>query len=381
MRHAIETVLIAFQDFLALAGIKADLNILWIVFWCGTGLAAVLVLKKVITAVVSATPHVRRGLAGYAASQPWKNLGTVTTLTGFAAFLIAYGFYGREQTRTFGQALSDLVAEQLASLAPLAVLTQFILLVLLWIILGLLISLPWREVVTPVAVILGFAAFGAAFMLLPLGISLLARGSTVPGVLALLGIVAALYYMYVTDALLKNKNWRRPVGIGTFIPVLLVTSGLSAAVMGGTALYYLAAYSRLPVLAEILRIELVVTSGLFLIMCAIFRGKSYQDEYPVSRELFYFIDISLAIAAAIVALTGLPGSAVTLGWVPPWLVAIGPSLAVVALIVLLDLRHARARIPRWRLAVGACVALGLITWPLKLLLTEGLAPAIDLVFA
>ncbi|MEO3809509.1 hypothetical protein ABGB17_10965 [Sphaerisporangium sp. B11E5] len=330
----------------------------------------------------------------------------------FVLLVIAYAFYGQEQKRTLPDALLHLGKEQLAEVLPAAIVTQWVLLIGFWLLFGLLLGTPFGKLASPLTtmafllVLTGYlAVFTPALMALFSG----GAGRAEMGVFAL--AVPLMYAGYVLEgperrlevARLRREmraqqglpevrrgpvrrllwgseegprsRWLPPPGYvaaGVFA-VFLLFSLLVGVVYGVKAF----GEPRPPSPDEVVRGVLVLMTFLFLLSCFSFRTTALTDLNP-PPALFHFVDLSLALSACVVAVVGLPDSPVTLGPVPPWMIAVGPPLVVAALILGIHLREQRADTPRWGVCLAVSVGVALLVWPLKILLIEVLPPYLRL---
>jgi hypothetical protein len=101
-----------------------------------------------------------------------------------------------------------------------------------------------------------------------------------------------------------------------------------------------------------------------------------QPEVPPA--LLPFIDLSMALSACAIVLSGFGQSAVTLGSVPVWVVAIGPPILVALLVFTANVLRLRSGTTRWGACVLAAVAAALLVWPAKEALHWLLRPLVEL---
>lgn len=327
----------------------------------------------------------------------WRNAGKVSTLISFVLLAVAYGFYSQEQSRTLGEALTDLGKEQLTSVMPLAVLTQFALLGGFWILFGRMMGMTWRQLLQPGSNFVTLIFATAQLLLFTTVLLSLIDGHPGQAAAAFGAMLVVSYFNSVVYASPElhvaapqpqrgpigrimlgqpgGSRWRIPV-----VSVLLITlvwliiygflAGIAALAIANSDL-------DLPDLGTVLNIEVIVMSVLFLLWCYHFRSTASEVE-GTPPALFHFVDLSLAFAACVLALTGLPDSEVTLGDVPVWLIAAGPALVVVALVYLIHVQPKRIDTPRWGLSLMVSLIAGLLVIPVKYALTTALAPLIDL---
>jgi hypothetical protein len=89
----------------------------------------------------------------------WRDAGKTTTLISFILLVIAYAFYGQQQTRTVVQAATDLGKDQLDTVMPLAILTQWLLLLGFLALFGWLMQVPMRPLFHHATLVLGWILF------------------------------------------------------------------------------------------------------------------------------------------------------------------------------------------------------------------------------
>lgn len=124
-------------------------------------------------------------------------------------------------------------------------------------------------------------------------------------------------------------------------------------------------------------VDLIVVSVMFLVSCYRFRADAL-NETAAPPALLHFIDLTAAISACAIALVGLPGSQVTFGAVPAWLVAVGPPLIVATMVFVLRILRRCGVTPRWAACVLAAGIAGLLVGPAKIVLAAILTPVVDL---
>jgi hypothetical protein len=130
-----------------------------------------------------------------------------------------------------------------------------------------------------------------------------------------------------------------------------------------------------PTLGGVYHVEFVVFSVMFLLACWTFRSELMKvDGLPPA--LPGFIDLTLTLATAGIALGGISQSNISLGAAPPWLIVLGPPLVMAAGIYFFELRGKRAGTLRWRACVGAALTAAIVIIPLKTALTAALPPVL-----
>lgn len=326
---------------------------------------------------------------GQVEQQFWRDGGKLTTLLSLTVLVLAYGFYGDEQPRPLVGALVELVREQLLAVLPLAVLTQWVLLWLFWLLFGLLMKLPRAQLVEPAVLfnsVLVFSGLMVLFTLVFLGLARQDWGAAAGWYAA---VVAASYLLIVVGN--NPRDWPSGRGSWTFRwkvaprTVLLVTllftavfTVIAVAVWGVRAS---TSSGGVPSLGAMLRGELIVMSVLFLLLCLGFKTVILKSNPATPKVLFDFMDLTGALSAVTIALTGLAQSPVRLGSTPVWVIAAGPPLLVAVAILLFNLvpRSARIQTPRWGWCLVACVVFALLVVPGRAILTEVLTPVAALI--
>ncbi|MFC6081237.1 hypothetical protein [Sphaerisporangium aureirubrum] len=411
MRYA-DDFLGAIQDLLGSFGLDVSLVVLRRIFWILAGVLLLYGAAKLIHSFLSAAGSVFGFARRRVQERFWRETDKMAPLISLLLLVIAYAFYGREQTRTLPEALLDLGKEQLASVLPLAIVTQWVLLCAFWLVFGLLLGVTRERLMYPLSSML-FLAVLTGYMILfttalmgvfadgvqvaeagvfALAVPLMYLGNVLDGperrarharmreeMRAEAGLPevrrGAAHRLIWGSADRPGSRWLPPPGpmLGGVLAVFVMFALLTGVI------YALKAFGepRPPTVAEVVHAELVVTSLLFLLSCFYFRTVTLMELDP-PPALFHFVDLSLALSACAVAVAGLPDSAVTLGPVPPWVVAMGPSLVVAALILGIHLREQRAGTPRWGICLAVSVAAAVLVWPAKIVLTEVLPPLIGL---
>ncbi|TCO50045.1 hypothetical protein EV646_102116 [Kribbella antiqua] len=334
----------------------------------------------------------------------WRESGKVNTLITFVLLVCAYAFYGDEQTRTLWEAVKDLGMEEVRSVLPVAITTQFLLLGLFWIVFGRILGMSWRslaeagipflaylaiyaQILLYTVMLLGILRSDVSWALVGLGGSLIlaylfavaqmtpefraeqARIARRKGVIAWMNRAT-----YGSDIETRSRWARRPREVVGF----LVTAWIFLAIVTVPVIGYFKGHEKgVPSIGGAIRVELIVMSVLLLVACFQFRDIA-DSVADTPRALFPFVDLSLAFAAAVVAVTGLPNSEVTLGPVPVFAVAVGPPLIVALTIFLSHLIGRRRRTHNWGAAMLTSVGAGFVVLPLKLLLTAAVVPLVGL---
>lgn len=314
----------------------------------------------------------------------WREPGKLRFVIGLLLLAIAYGFYGGDQPRPLWEALLDIGRGQILAVMPLAILTQWILLLAFWMLFGLVMGVSFVKLGKPISdMAIGMVVFGAEMVLFTLALMSLVEGQGLAAFGWLLAFAALnLPLAFAARAQLRKKGLpERPVAI-----LWLLYMGLIAALFAFIAFCVvivfwvgeLAAPNREGVVKGVLIGLLVLT----LIMCFRFHG-DVLSQVEVPKSLMYFIDFSLALAAGVVAVIGVQETPVTLGPVPAWVVAVGPPLIVAGMILFSHLRGMRESTPRWTACLVAGVLAAFLVLPATLGLTRLLGPvlpSVDLPF-
>jgi len=323
--------------------------------------------------------------------------GRAGTLVSFLLFVVAYGFYGEEQTRSLSQALADLGRKQLDSVMPLAIVTQWVLLCALWFLFGGLCRVPISRLVKPMLTPF-WLLLVAGYLLLPSAslVALIKGAGVWPVVTPLLVMVLGSYALNVLtspnpEAMRTLQEAGNPAPSGLFgrwyfgdpgrtRPRWAPVPGRVLAVPLGVIFVYILvtcgvlATRGVPSTAGVVDVSLVIAAVLLLFLLVRFRG-TVLEQTEVSRSIFYFIDLTMALAALVVALAGLSHSEVTLGPVPPVLIAAAPPLLVAAWVMFLSLRPWQGT-RNWRVCLIAGLPVALLVYPFQLVLTATLAPLV-----
>jgi hypothetical protein len=348
-------------------------------------------------------PHGRTGRRGCRYTIPCVKLaavgGRLGTVVSFVLFVVAYGFYGEEQTRSLAQALADLGRKQLGSVMPLAIVTQWVLLCVLWFLFGGLCRVRAWLLVKPILFPFGFLLVVGYLLLPSVSLVALVRGAGAwPVVVPLLAMVLGSYVLnvlsapqlaqarralheagspapagwfgrwYFGDPMRTRPRWAPAPGailalpLGIILVYTLVTCGVIEA-------------RGVPSTAGVVSVTLVVAAVLLLCALYQFRGK-VLEQTEVPRFIFYFIDLTLALSALVIALGGQAGSQVLLGPVPSALIAAAPPLLVAAWVLFLSLRPWQGT-RNWQVCLIASVLVAMAVYPFQLILTGTLASLIE----
>jgi hypothetical protein len=299
----------------------------------------------------------------------WRDAGKLASVISFVLLLLAYGLFWQDQPRTLDEAMLDMGREHLAEIVPTAILTQVVLLSAYWFIFGRLTAVPTRTLLEPYRLVVGFAAAFAWLLLASVVPFVLAGGNsgtlgmTVLGLITVLGLCVPLLVKSVTAASKRAQQGSAKASIAVALVALLMLTGLVATTVA--AVY--AAVSPNPSVGGLVATDFAIMTVLLLFTG--YRFRAYIGRAEVPAALPHLIDFSVAISACAIALVGLAGSSVTLGGVPPVVIAAGPALAVAAMIYVVHLRRSRLTLPRWGVCLAVAIVAGLLVGPLKALLS------------
>lgn len=386
------------QALLAQAGLNVSIGVLKI----AAALLAVVILCGIISGIIEGVTRVVQFGQKQVGEKFWRDAGKTTTLINFILLVIAYAFYGHEQTRTVIQAVIDLGKEQLDTVLPLAILTQWVLLLGFLALFGWIMRVPMRSLFHRVTVIIGGWILFAALMVFctawayPLvfgGFDSVAWTSL--GV-TLLGLYLAAVATNSPEQRRANAEWLRQRGwfvrllfaggsersrwrVPPFSIIILVLALLlcDAVTAYFVFVFYDKTLATVPSREVLIRVQVVVSAFIALMSCFFYRQRvASQPEVPAA--LFAFIDFSMALSACAIALSGLGESAVTLGRVPVWTIAIGPPIIVALLVFTTNVLRLRSGTTRWGTCLFAAVMAGPLVWPAKEALHWLLRPLVEL---
>jgi hypothetical protein len=307
----------------------------------------------------------------------WREPGKVRIVIGVVLLAVAYGFYGADQPRPLGEALLDLGRGQFLAVMPIAILTQWLLLIMFWLLFGRLAGVPLKELAKPIGTVAS-GTVAIALELAPFTLGALALiGGDLPIAAAGFGAMFALNLALalLTAARERRKPpeardtrfWvRNPLALTLLLTVLLsvlfVLVAVLVAIGYAVYAYFSGAGPATLTPASVIRGEVIAVSVVFLLSCFRFRSDSLA-EVDAPPAVLHFADLSLALSAALVAATGVAGSPVVLGAVPPWLIAVGPPLTVAAMVLGIYLTRMRDATPRWSVCLAVSVAAAFLVLP------------------
>ncbi|CAN3979363.1 hypothetical protein KPATCC21470_1987 [Kitasatospora purpeofusca] len=348
----------------------------------------------------------------------WDDTGRLLGVAQLLLLVLAYAFGTGGQSRSFGAAVGDILSGQLPDLLPMAVATQWLLLSVLWLVVGASAGVRRADLTAPFDAVRGMAliavfvvAFTAAWMAPPSGAGPAGRLPAVVAVgavLLLFGYLSAVSRSHEQrpDILRRRReilehSFRRPGDVPgqtpsnrpeeAFIAALLARGQdrpvpptgsiwlpapalvlrlclLWAALLGvpAAAVTWIFSTGHFPPpdLPGVLRVELAVLSVMVLMMVFSFR-RNLDGRIRVSPAVPRLIDLSLLLSVGWLGLSGTWSSPVTLGPLPAWVVALGPPLVIAALVLLLGVLPHRRQTPRLALALAVAVAAGPFVLPLR----------------
>jgi hypothetical protein len=353
------------SDELDAAGVHISSEALQAIVLILLGILAVSILFRVVRGAIEVIADAIEFVRGQVRGRFWRDAGKLTTFLSFLLLLIGYGLFWREQPRTLAYALSAMVRDHLPEIVPTVILTQALLLCAYWLVFGALLGVPARTLVEPFRLFVIFAAVFACMLLASVVLFVLAGGDAeILGVTFLTMItVLGLTIVWVaklaprSDTAKKRGNAVRALliaGIGwLFITALVATT--VACVYAGVAHH--------PTVDGLVATDFAIMTVALLFTCYKFRA--YIGGADVPRATGHFIDFSLAISACAIALAGAAGSAVTVGGLPPVVVAAIPALAVAVMLFVVHLRRSRAGTRRWAACLAVAVVAGLLVGPAK----------------
>ncbi|MEU6857293.1 hypothetical protein AB0B28_00240 [Glycomyces sp. NPDC046736] len=369
---------------LTVLGLDVDAALVGGLFWLVVAVLTVYVGYKVTRASITAGIGIGRFTKDQIERRFWQDPGKLRFVIGLVLLTVAYAFYGGDQPRPLAEALLDIGRGQILGVMPLAILTQWTLLMAFWIAFGLLMGVPLAKLGKPLAdIAIGMTVLAAELVLFALVIMSVVEAEFAAAVAWFLVFAAAnLPLAFTARAAFRKRGLReRPV-----LVLWLVYTGTLTLLLGFIAVcatvVFAAAELGPPTQGGVVKVVLIVVLVIALIMCFRFRS-DVLAEVDAPESLLFFIDFSLALATGVVAVIGVQQAPVTLGPVPSWLVAVGPPLIVAAMILLVHLRRLRESTPRWT----ACLVTGVLAAFLVLPATAGLAlvlgpvlPQVDLPF-
>lgn len=367
------------------------------------GVVLVLIAVSIVWQLVSAVVRIIKFARDQVRDRFWRETDKLTLFITFLLLFAAYGLYRHDQPRTFIDAVEGIGLERLAELLPIAILTGWTLLVGFWFLFCAVMGIPIRRTGR---VLSGVGTFLAATVLLTLYSVVLAaavRGQVATIVLGALGILIANYLLLVAEnnrrfhqqqaaaaaagtarrgrpygawrtRIFGNPSrpyhrWRIPVGNQL---IMLLVWSLVFGVVGGITVsaVYASRESGTPSIRGVVIVDIAVMTVFALFACVSFR-KEVLAAQDAPRVTLHLVDLSLAVSAGAIALTGVAHAPVSLGPVPAWLVAAGPPLIVALTVLTIHVLPARRHTPRWGAVLVVAIAAGLLVGPAKLAVEGG----------
>ncbi len=330
------------------------------------GLIAVSLVWQLVSAILRIITFARDQVR----DRFWRETDKLTLFITFLLLFAGYGLYRNDQPRTFVQAVEGIGLARLAELLPVAILTGWTLLVTFWFLFCGVMGIPIRRTGRVLSGVGVFLAATVLLMLYSVVVTAAVRGQVVTIVLAALGILVANYLLLVAENSRRvHRPWRIPVRHQLFM--LFAWSAVFGVVGAFIVASVYASNGRgTPSVTGVLIVDIAVMTVFALFACVSFR-KEVLAVQDAPRVTLHLVDLSLAVSAAAIALTGMAHAPVSLGPVPPWLVAAGPPLIVALMVLAVHVLPARRHTPRWGTALVVAIAAGLLVGPAKLALEGG----------
>ncbi|WP_030397940.1 hypothetical protein [Kitasatospora purpeofusca] len=348
----------------------------------------------------------------------WDDTGRLLGVAQLLLLVLAYAFGAGGQSRSFGAAVGDILSGQLPDLLPMAVATQWLLLSVLWLVVGASAGVRRSDLTAPFDAVRGMAliavfvvAFTAAWMAPPSGPGPAGR---LPAVLAVGAVLLLFGYLsavsrgheqrpdivrrrreilehsfrrpgdppgrspesrpeeaIIAALLARGQNRPAPPTGSIWLPapaqvlrLCLLWAALFGVPAAAVTWIFSTGHFPPPDLPGVLRVELAVLSVMVLMMVFSFR-RNLDGRVRVPPAVPRLIDLSLLLSVGWLGLSGALNSPVTLGPLPAWVVALGPPLVIAALVLLLGILPHRRQTPRLPLAVTVAVAAGPFVLPLR----------------
>ncbi|MFD4504560.1 hypothetical protein [Streptomyces sp. NPDC058457] len=377
--NLLDELLNAVADLLAQSGVHVGIGTLRAIVFALVGVIAL----QLVIGVVRTAVNTGGAVFGFARTQVegkfWQDAGKLTTFISFALLVIAYGLYGRQQSRPLTQALRSMAEDRLTEILPLTVLTQVALLCGFWIVFGVVARVPRQTLLEPFWIVLALVACMSVAIAGSVGVLLITRGDVASALFLTAATLAVgcgvILIVAKTQQRRADADGRDPGGTGPeqtqgHIAVLVLCTLLGSAL---TALY--SGVARTPSVDGLLRFDFALLAAMVLIAC--YRFRAYMDDAEVPSALPHLIDFSLALSACAIALTKARDAEVTLGGVPPWVIVVGPPLIIAAMIFAVHLRRHLPAIPNWRTCLVVALVGGLLVGPAQYALASELVPVVQ----
>lgn len=374
------------SDLLADGGVHVSPEAIGLILTIVAAIVVVRLVIAIVRTVISAVHAVASFTRNQVKNKFWRDSGKLATLISFLLLVIAYGFYGQDQPRQLDEALLELGRAQVLDVLPIAILTQVVLLCGFWLIYGYIFRVPGKTLADPFKMMLTSVVWVAMLSIGSTG-TLLITGDDPEAALLMLGtsmMVGVLFIVLIAPRMVASAKKQaeearagvRPRMRAIHVIFLLAAVTLLFAMTGSVFAAVYTAISDQPTVIGMIGFVTIVVAVIMLIAC--YRFRAYIDQAEVPPATGYFIDLSLAISALAIALTSQPGAEVSLGGVPPWLIAVVPAFLVAAAVFGFNLLRLRTATPRWELCLAVAIIAGLLAGPAKQLLVPVLTPVADL---
>jgi hypothetical protein len=347
----------------------------------------------------------------------WRNSGKAVPFLTCLLLMIAYGSAGVHDARPLGGALAQTAGTGLPRLIPLSVLTQLVVTSIFWFGFGRLMDVPWRTLAGPYgSLALGIGGLLLMFPITTVWLALHHAGDRTAFILlltAFVALIATWAYLAVLheSSPLGRVVWQRGAqhalnGLSqpnldprtermlrrlveeppplTLWPgtrrFLRRTRQLAIAVVlvaTLASLPYWVGWLHPPTPAAVLRVELVIYS-----ICLLFAMSQFRDQAFAIPDLppamTGFVDLTLTLSAATVAIAALPTSHTTSRGISPSVIAVGPPLLVALIVLVAVLLPNRSAIPRWNTCLAVSGAAAVLMIPLQALVTFAVLPLVGM---
>lgn len=328
----------------------------------------------------------------------------------FALLVLSLATSGPAHRQETLAQLGALIRDNLPAIAPIALITQFVVLLFAWLLFGLIMSMRARLLFAPLEYVAGFA--GSAVITLAYVYCfyrIFSDGARPLWIAVLVALHLAATYLTMLNytnpysvALRKNEANKRsdtPVldralrswaSIGedvsspgwewrfsarqyaTQVAKLAVTTAVVVVLC--LTPYRLGWAHAVPQFSTVARVVLVVSTIAFYGWLFSFREATLELE-DVPKGLSSLVDLSTAVTAFTITLVGLRGALFGSGITEPVLLALGPpTMGVIAILLIKVLPH-RDKTPRWPWPLYTSLALG----ALQILLKEPIRKVVLLV--